>query len=175
MKIIEALKELPLIEKKLEKNRQLLTAYAASVDAGTAYSGLKFDTPARQTEEVSALIQSCEDLVARKARVRKALAVTNAGIQVTIDGVTKSITEWIEYNQRGFEALERVYGTLSENHVANEARNAKFEPTQGIRILRHYDEKGRNVRLQQIMETKNKIDTTLETVNATTDLLEEVA
>lgn len=175
MKIIEALKELPLIDKKLEKNNALIVSYAASVDAGTVHNGLKFASVEEQTNQVAALIQSSEDLVARKAKIRKALAKTNATMVVAIGAKTKTITEWIEYRKGGLAALQSAYSRLKDDHVANEVRNVKFDGTQGIKIVRHYDEANRNAKLNEILELATKIDTTLETVNATTDLIEEVA
>lgn len=175
MKIIEALKELPLIDKKLQKNAQLIATYAASVDAGTVYNSLKFPSVEAQTTEVNALLQSTESLVQRKARIRRALAITNAATSVTIGGHTRTITEWIEYRASGINFISDAYSKLQETNAANDVRNTKFDGTQGIKVVRHYDEKAKNEKLTQLMEIQSKIDTTLETINATTDLIEEVA
>lgn len=175
MKIIEALKELPLIDKKLTKNEQLLLTYSASVDAGTIYNSLKFASAEEQTKQVASLIQSSEDLVSRKAKIRKVLSKTNATIEVTIDGNVKTISEWIEYRKAGLNLLQRSYNQLQDNQCIREVQSTKFDGQQGIKVIRHYDEATRNAKLNAILELASKIDTTLETVNATTDLVEEVA
>ena len=176
MKIIEALKELPLIDKKLEKNRQSLAEYASSVDGGTTGNTLKFPTKEEQTAEVAALIQSSQDLVSRKAKLRRALAITNAKVKVSIGGLPeKSIIEWIEYRQKGAEALRACYSSLSDNAAASKLNTFKFDGTQGVRIQRHYDEAVRNKLLEGVFDLPTKIDSTLELINAITDLIEEVA
>lgn len=175
MKIIEALKELPLIDKKLERNEALIREIAASVDAGTVANTLKYATAELQTAEVAALVQSSRDLVSRKAKLRRVLSLTNATLTVTIDGETKTICEWIEYRQKGTDRLRGMYGSLNDREAFSKLSQTKIDGTQGVKVVRHYDESQKNAALAMLLELPTKIDTTLETFNATTDLVQEVA
>jgi len=65
MKIIEALKEIPLIEKKIKKNNDDVLRYSATVDNGTPV--LYFPTLEEQKQKVLSTVQSTKDLVARRA------------------------------------------------------------------------------------------------------------
>lgn len=171
MKIIHALKELPLIDKKITKNTQLLEKYSAAVANGE-HVKLSFKSIEEQTQEVNSLLQSNKDLVQSRASLRRNLAITNATVFVAIDGQERTITEWIEYRQYGLKALMNTFSSLSDQRAVMEVVKTPANPQEGVKVIKFYDEKFKNEELSKIMELQNKIDTTLEVVNATTDLIE---
>lgn len=170
MKIIQALKELPLIEKKIQKNIELIKKYAAAVDNGKVQ--LFFDTVDAQRQQITSLIQSNNDLVSLKAKIRRDLATTNARTPVTINGKTYTIAEWIELKQHGLENMRNTFAALDDLQATRAAMTAPPNPTTGVKVVRFYDEVFKNSQLSEVLELQNTIDTILEIVNATTDIIE---
>jgi hypothetical protein len=174
MKIIEALKEFPLLEKRIEKNIELVQKYSSELDLGKAE--YTFGSNENQTKEVTSLLQSTDDLIARRAKLRRALAVTNAKIKVTILGKERTITEWIEYREKGCDLQVKALNALNDKTASLQlqANQGKLDLAAGVRVVRFYDEKEKNEKANKLMEEKSVIDASLEIVNATTDLTEEV-
>lgn len=171
MKIIEALKELPLLEKRIEKNIELIQKYSSEVEGAGEFT---FKTKEQQTAEVASLIQSVSDLAARRGKIRRALAMTNATVTVAIQGVTRTITEWIEYRERGYNFEARALQALNTNTAASIVRTTQVQVDIGIKPVRFYDEAEKNAKLAAITEIHGAIDATLEIINATTELTEGV-
>lgn len=169
MKIIEALKELPLIDKKIESNVKQLREYSSDLQQGEVESFAFGDTK-KQKAEVASIVQSTEDLVKRKQLISRALALTNAQTVVAIDGEQKTITEWISFRDSGIAALQKAYSALCDNNGGSKIQRTQVDPVAGVRVVRFYDEKSRNEKLVELENKRVKIDTTLETINATTDL-----
>lgn len=172
MKIIEVLKEIPLIDKKVSKNVDLIRQYSSDVQVGDE-ANLPFPTIQAQADEVASLLQSSYDLVKRKATLRRALALTNAMTNVTIEGATRSITEWIEYRQKGYDLLIGANHALTETNGQGKMGRTAFDPTKGIKTIKFYDQKTRDDEIRALENVKEKINAVLETVNATTDISEE--
>lgn len=171
MKIIEALKELPLIEKKIQKNLSQIQTYSSNLNKGDD-TDLPFKSEGEQQKVVDALLQSTRDLVKHKAQLRSQLAVTNAQVKVTIDTMTATIAEWIEYREGGLEKIIAAHNALNDNTAQNLLKTTPVDLQKGVRTLRFYDEAKRNEEIERLQDIKGKIDSSLEMVNATTDLVE---
>lgn len=171
MKIIEALKELPLIQKKIDKKISEIQQYAS---AGSDHEeSLAFGSVKAQEKEVDSLLQSVNDLVNRQAEIRKNLAVTNASIRIEINGLTMSISEWIAYRETGIDNLLRANQALNTTAGQKQLQQgANNDIEKGVRLVRFYDEKEKNDAHEALVELRSKIDSTLEVVNATNDLVE---
>lgn len=170
MKIIEALKEMPLLEKRINSNVEQIAQYAAGNDIGNG--GFVFETAERQRQEVAGLLQSTQDLVDRRAALRRKLYITNTQVMVTIEGQTKTITEWIEYREKGAQLLINAYSALNDNRALAQIRTIQYNPEAGIKTVRFYNESDKNAKIQEITKIKDQIDAKLEIINATTDLVE---
>lgn len=173
MKIIEALKELPLIEKKIEKKISDIRKYSSGLDRAED-TDLPFITVEKQRIEVDALKQSVKDLVNRKAKLRTNLSMTNAKTKVTIDGMTLTISEWIEYREKGLSNLIRAQEALGDFTAQDLLRSTHVDLQKGIKTIRFFDEKAKNEEVIRLTAIKDNIDGRLEVVNATTDLIEEL-
>jgi hypothetical protein len=171
MKIIEALKELSLLEKRIQKNIELVQVYSSELCINGA---ITFGTVDSQKTEVSSLLQSVRDLVARRGRIRRALAITNATVTVTIDGDERTITEWIEFRQKGAQFIINSLGALNEVNAQRKLQVAGGKVDGNMQVRRFFDEKTRNKELAAVQEKHGKVDPTLEIVNATKDLTVEV-
>lgn len=170
MKIIEALKELPLLEKRIVKNTELIQQYSSGVDNGA--NTFQFGDSTAQVKEVTSLLQSTQDLIQRRAWIRRNLAYTNTGVKVTIGSFTRTITEWIEYRQHGIDSSIKAYNALNNNAAQNQLRTMNVDLAKGVRTVTFFDEKTKNDAINELMSVKSGIDSQLEIVNATTDLLE---
>lgn len=172
MKIIEALKELPLIQKKVAKNIQQIQQYSSEADNG--HMSLPFGDDAKQAAEVAALVQSTHDLVKRSATIRRALAMTNATVTVGIGSKVRTISEWIAYRDSGFANQLNALRALNDTVAKGNLNKVGFDEEKGLKIARFYDEKARNEAILAIEEIQGQLDARLEMVNATTDLVTEV-
>lgn len=170
MKIIEALKELPLIEKKIAKNIQQIQQYSSEADNG--HMSLPFGDAEKQAKEVDSLVQSTNDLVSRSATLRRVLALTNATIHVEIGGVSRTISEWISYRERGFANQLNALRALNDSIAKGNLNKVGFDEQEGIKIARFYDEKDRNEKVLAVEDIQGQLDARLEMVNATTNLVE---
>jgi hypothetical protein len=171
MKIIEALKEIPLIQKKLDKNLELIRKYSSDLVVGDEFV---FESEQKQRDEVASLMQSSQDLIKRRMSLKRQLLMTNAQTQITISELTLSITEWIEFKNWG---ITQVLGTLSNLNESNTVQRTQLTADtvdKGVRRIRFYDETYKNERWMFYTELQSKITAQLEIVNATTDLIETV-
>lgn len=173
MKIIEALKELPLLEKRINSNIEKISQYAAGVDTTSdGTSGFVFNSSDEQRKQVASLIQSNEDLIKQRASLRRNLYNTNIQVMVEINGEKKSIAEWIEYREKGFYMLESTYRALNDMRATNELRQTKVDPSVGARVVRFYTETDKNDMVNKMEAIRDQLTSQLEIVNATTDLIE---
>src|ERR1700733_5212291 len=103
MKIIEALKNLKTIQKRIDKNCYQIKEYCAYV----SYETPVFETEAKQAAEVDSLIQSNLDLEKEYLRLKKAIEITTLAIVVSIGDRSYTITELI--------SIKRVVGKFRLN------------------------------------------------------------
>ena len=170
MKIIDALKDLPLIEKKIIKNIELINKYASY----GSHVGAAFEGESEQKKEVSSLVQANNDLVDNLLSLRKRLNITNATVEVTIEKLTYTVAEWIAFRQTGGRLLLDTYNNLNINKGSNDINTQKVNLSDGVpvAIVRCFDEKSKNNNINEIQDVLDQIDATLEKVNATTDLVD---
>ena len=158
MKIIEALKEIKLIEKKIEENGKLVFKYSSQPDN----IKLPFETEEQQKKEIRNLDQSTKDLIENMIILNKRISITNLKVQVEINGETRSIQEWILYRRK-------IY-TLYMNFYEN-MKVGRFTVEKDVKINTFFDERSKVDSIRRIEDTYHHIDRRLEVINATTDLL----
>jgi len=168
MKIIEALKELKLIEKKMETNRKNIAQYSSCVSTERPF----FGDEKLQEKEVESLIQSNTDLVNRYLQLKRQIEVTNQTIQLKFGKDSYFISDLLILKRRLLKNLIETYEVLGTSYADSRLRyaprDADGKPAQ---IRRLYDEKIKNERLSELITFMNQIDSRLEIVNATTDLV----
>lgn len=170
MKIIEALKELPLLEKRINKQCEQIMEYAAL----GSHEESPFGTREAHRKQLESLVQSNKDLASRYEKLKLALTLTNASVKVDILGTTKTIAEWITFKSSTYRYLAKTLTSLDLVKASQRVREVKVDITEGIRVERMYDEQDRNRQLNNLSELFDKVDGTLEVVNATTDLVVEI-
>ena len=170
MKIIEGLKSVKELQVK---------ARDLSAKVGTYSAHLNIETPVYPDQKAQVLqwLQSIEDITKEIAALNVRLAKTNVQTMVSIKIgdklLTKSITEWI-IRRRLLASIDlNAWLQLTDRGLKEGAINSTSggEPTK-VTIVRCYDPILRDTKVALFKAEPNAIDVALETVNATTDLLE---
>lgn len=171
MKLIEALKNLKTIEKRIHKNAEQIGQYAAYVSVEQP----AFETEERQRQEVASLIQANADLEKEYLRLKVAIEVTNLRTTVTINGKTNSISELIAIRRGVGKFRERTYQALNASSALQrmqQSYNKGIDAQNPPRVVALYREEDKIKALREWEEFTSAIDGKLEVVNAETDLIE---
>lgn len=177
MKIIEAMKEMPLIIKKIEANNSKIGAYASTLSTVTDHP---FGSIENQKKEVSSLVQSNEDLVKRYLMLQRSLAYTNTQVKVAVNGEVKTITEWLHIRNAGnissnglHGAMLATYNSLNTSVANGMLRNITADLSETtLQVIRCYEQKKADENIERLTDMYDGIDAQLEVTNATTDLIE---
>ena len=169
MKIIEALKLTKSLLVKAQDLRAKIKASCADLD---------YETPMypNQKAQVDAWLQAHYDIVKEIGRLKFLIQKTNLLVQVPIelDGkhVTKSIAEWV-VRRRELATLEaQAWGVLSDRGLKEGTVMQSTGVPKEVRIRRYYDPTQRDTKLAALQAEPSQIDSTLEIINATTDIVE---
>lgn len=165
MTIIEALKKLKLLEKKMESNISNITKYSSIQDNEIP----SFWTIADQTTEVASFVQSNIDLAMEYSRLKQAIDRTNIEVVVDFGNEKYSIAHLILLKRKLGNTLERTYRALNDSSANSRIRSKKADGTES-QVVRLYDEKAKNESLNGIQTMISEIDSRLEVINATTSL-----
>ena len=168
MKLIEAMKKLKDLQVKALDLQAKVGVNCANLDVETPM----YADPAGQVRE---WIQAHGDILKEVLRLRSAIQRTNLGTTVTIElggqQVTKCIAEWI-HRRRDLAKMEMdMWSKLGDRGLREGAINSGGggEPRQ-VKIVRHFDPKARDEKIDLYRGEPSKIDATLEVVNAVTEL-----
>lgn len=186
MYIISALHEIPILTKRIEKQKEDLTKYASSIQNFTP----EFGSADAQKKEVESLLQSTLDLIERQRWLKRCIAFTNAVSKIEIDGYTYSVTELLAIKS---EARNVTYGGRKMTVETNPARdqtcsvydclndtNGKLLLSQYNRggdksdnaVVLYYDEAKKKARYDKWYDFVTKITSELEIFNARTKLMD---
>lgn len=171
MKIVEALKNLKTIQKRIQKNCSLISDYAGYLSIETP----AFETPEKQRDEIQSLIQSNLDLENEYLRLKLSIEETNLKTMVTIGNFTYPISSLISIKRVAKEFRSSTYRSLvvdkAQGRLHNTLNRQGYNPQEPVRIIALYDEKVKNTALSEWEEFLSQIDGKLEVVNAETDLV----
>lgn len=173
MKIIEALKEIPLIEKKIKSNNKDLLKYASYCNK----IGPSFKDKNEQEKQVISLIQSNIDLAERRLVLKRILTKTNCTTLLGINDKMMTIVEWIEYKNKIGELLKETYNSLKIENATKQITQTggiTEKDAETVLIEKCFDEKYKNSGLEKVQGYLDKITGALEVFNAMTDLVESV-
>lgn len=171
MKIIEAMKMIKALTEKAEDLRKKVAANCANLDIENP----QYAEPAKQIAE---WMQSHFDTLKEISRLRIAIQRTNlvTPVTLTLDGknITKTIAEWI-HRKRDLASLDMtMWAQLNDRGL----KDAQMPSTSGgepriIRVVRHFEPKKRDAVVAALRSEPHVIDSTLEVVNATTEIVTE--
>lgn len=163
MKLIEAMKELKTIEKRMDKNSKKITEYASSLDS----ERVQFGTPKEQEKEVAGLVQANEDLMVNFLNLKTSIDQTNLNTKVDIEGKVYTIAELLIVKRRMASFMVNTYRALNED----KGRGLQRHRSDNAKVIVFFDEKKKNKGLEQWETLYERIDSRLEVVNATTELV----
>jgi 2-succinyl-5-enolpyruvyl-6-hydroxy-3-cyclohexene-1-carboxylate synthase len=164
MKVIEAMKQIKSLTIKAEDLRKKVSIHCADLD---------FETPLYpdQRGQVSEWVQAHSDVL-KEIAIQRTNLQTNVSIQLGDKTVTKSMAEWI-HRRRDLSQLDlAAWNALGDRNL----KEGQTQTTQGeirqVRIRRYFDPKERDTKVDMYRSEPMVIDSTLEVVNAVTDLIE---
>jgi hypothetical protein len=170
MKLIQAMKKLKDLNAKAEDLRKKVQMHSAD---------LTIENPVYpdQRRQIGEWIQAHSDVLKEILHLRVGIQRTNIATEVAIEiggkHVTKSIAEWI-HRRRDLAKLElAVWQMLTDRNLKEQnIQTAPGGAVTEVRIRRYYDPSERDAKLELYRTEPSVIDAALETVNATTDILE---
>lgn len=174
MKLIEGMKTLRVLEKRMATNSQRINQYASILSSERPL----FSTEAQQRQEVKSLIQANEDLAKEYLELKKRVDLTNIKTQVQISKRSFSISDLLVIKRGIAKLMRQTYQALNDGQATTrlQATRGQFSGAQtgekGPRIERLYEEKDKIAGLQEWQDLEDEIETRLEVINATTDLVE---
>ena len=163
MTVIEAMKELKLIEKKMARNSDLIRQYSSKLSTEKP----RFDSEKAQEEKVKSLAQANEDLAKTYYRLHASINVTNIKTKVMLGGTEYTIHELLLYRRKLASMIADSYRSMDDHAARSQLRTAG----DGVTVDRLYNEDFKNEKLEFWVDLRETIDGRLETVNATTALV----
>ena len=165
MTLIEALKKLNLLNKKMQRNAEDIQRYSSKPSNRKPL----FDTEKEQRETIKNLVQSTLDMANEYSVLHARVNRTNMETEVLFQGKKWTIHEMILYNQRLADNIVACYSAMN-SHEAEKSMRSYGSSDTTVELL--FDEKERANGLSKWMDIKEEINAKLEVVNATTDLVD---
>ena len=131
-----------------------------------------FDTEEAQKREVSALVQANEDLMKEYIKIKKNLEHTNLNTEVEIKGEKYKISDLLVIKRKMSKSMIRTFESLTERDSLTRMSSYRSSEGERPKIVRMYKEEDKNEGLNKWQDIYDNIDSRLEVVNATHDLLE---
>lgn len=172
MKIIEALKKVKDLRKKIDDITSKIKMHAADLDC---------ETPVYpdQKRQVSEWLQSVHDITKEILKLKYRIQKTNVNTPVTIElggqHVTKFITEWIERRKNLAEIERQSWLALNDKGLKETYPSQKLtanSPEIVVKRRLYFDASERDAKVELFRSEPSTIDATLEIINAVTDLLD---
>lgn len=169
--ITEALAELPTIAKRIKKKQDFVLGYLYRQGAVRDPHEKDGGSPALIAQE----LQAISDLSERVVAIRRAIAKANAETTITIGSTTKSIADWLTWRREIAPQRQQFYNEIFSklSMMRNQALQkglAVMEKDQGYSLdfVININEKGLGDESEAIIETLGVLDGQLSLKNATT-------
>ncbi len=170
MKIIEALKKIKDLRRKADDLKDKIKNHCADLDC---------ETPIYpdQAKQISEWLQGHGDIIKEIGSLKTAVQRTNLATKVTIEldevHVTKCISEWIDRRKELAALQEGVYRVLTDRNL-KETYNTQLTNTSPVIAVKrrlYFDPRERDKKVELYRSEPGKIDSTLEIINAVTDIV----
>jgi len=174
MTIAEGMKQIKLLLRKAEDLRKKIAEHCADL----SYEAPVYGTPDEQRKTVAGWLQAHGDLLREVADLKRRISATNLATEPTIQlggkGVAKPITEWVARRTQLAALDEAAWKALTDRNLRDGGLQATAPgaPSVPVQVRRYYDPKERDARVELYRSEPTVIDSALETVNATTQLVE---
>lgn len=173
MTITEALAEVRLIEKKIEKGKQMVGQHVARFDHVID----PFEEQGGSRMVVTRELQSLHDLGERRVKIREALSEANLKTMLAIGTTTRSITGWLAWKREVAESEQRVMVQLvsqAQQHIERaQSKPTVYKEKDGeepklAKLILNVDISDLNAKAMAIEEILGVLDGKLSLLNATT-------
>lgn len=170
MKIIEAMKKVKDLQRKADDLKEKISKYCADLDCETP-------TYPDQRREVSGWIQSTEDIYKEIEHLRVSIQKTNIETDVTIEiggkFVIKKIAQWIHRRRDLAKAQESIWRALTDKGLKETSvvQLTPNSPQSFVKKRLYFDPSERDKKIELYRSEPSIIDSTLEIINATTELI----
>lgn len=169
MKLIEAMKKIKDLRIKADDLRKKVGTYCADQSHETPV----YDN---QKAKVKEWTQGYSDILKEILSLRVAIQKTNLQTDVTMElggkQVTKTIAEWI-HRRRDLADLERsIWANIGDRGLREGTIQTSTGEKTEVKIRRYYDPEERDKNVELFRSEPSVIDSTLEVINAVTDLVE---
>ena len=168
MKIIEGLKMVKDLKRKADDIRSKISSCSAYLD---------YETPLYKDQklQVSQWLQAHSDVLKEIMSLRIAIQKTNLATEVTIElggkQVTKTVAEWIHRRKDLATEEKTAWQGLSDRGLREGTISQSTGEKKEVKIIRCYDPKERDSKMELFTSEPSLVDARLEIVNAVTDLI----
>lgn len=168
MKIIEALKKVKELQKKADDLREKIGTYCAHMN---------YETPTYkdQKTQVAEWLQSHADIIQEIEKIRLSIQKTNLATMVKIEiggkEVEKCIAAWIHRRKDLAMANLQSWRALTDKGLREGVIQTSSGDKQETKIVRCYDPKIRDEKVDMYTSEPMQIDARLEVVNAITEII----
>ena len=152
MTVLQALKKIKHLTRKLEKNRQRMVRWA---------SHLETEEPMYDWKK---LMQSCQDITKEIARLRHALHQTNISKTVDFDGRVYTIDELIGLRTTVLPQLIVLWKSLRR-------REKNYHDPKEVNVVTHFDFRERDTEIDKLEDQLDDVDAILDHVNIETEIV----
>lgn len=176
MTIIEAMKEIKNLKRKCNDLRTKVRKHSAHLNVEGRTGETEYDDPEKMVDK---WVNQHHDYLKRILELRARIQKTNINTDVTVEvggkKITRTISEWI-YRRRDLADLDAaMQKSLTDRGLQegklDQGRGTDREPLD-IEIVRNYDPEQRDKKIEEYSSEPLLIDSRLEVINATTELLE---
>lgn len=169
MKLIEGMKTLKVIEKRMQHNAERINQYAAIVSTERPI----FGTEVEQRKQLESLIQANTDLAKEYLSIKKRVDMTNLKTEITIGKDIFTIGDLLQIQRNVAKLMRLTFHALNDRLAEQRLTSMRQQSTEKApRVERMYDENRKYEGLQYWQGLEDEIETRLEVINATTELLE---
>jgi len=138
---------------------------------------MDFETPVYgddQGDQIEKWMQAhadiSQEILSLRLLVQRANLDTPVSIQLNGKSVTKSIAAWIHRRRDLAESDLKMWHSLTDKNLREGTAQQSDGSTRDVRIVRYYDPKKRDEKLELYRSEPSLIDATLEVVNAVTEI-----
>ena len=167
MKIVEGLKRLKYIEKKMKQNQKKITQYASLSSSQNPI----FKTTQEQERQVMLLVEENKSLFEEYLDLKHRIDKTNNSVCVTIRNETRTINQFLTIHRNLGKLLVDTFHSLNDETACLKLRN---DPEWSHhKTIRCYDEITKNSMIEYWNDVIEEISGVLEVTNATTDIIDK--
>jgi len=175
--ITEALAEIKTISKRIEKKRDFILTYLARQD------GIKdpLEKEGGSLKAIERERQAINDLQTRAVTLRRGIQKANEVANVTLNGVTRTIADWLVWRRDVApghrELLNRLRSQINQVREQAKRNGATVLPSGGTAqnvtdVIVHINENDLATEIETLEDTLGQLDGQLSLKNATVPIVE---